>query len=143
MEIKTVNECIKFRLLRKIKPDLEKTRKSLELSDNRVKKCETIIKLEIYDLSIVEAYLGMFHAARGLLYKEGMQEKSHYAVYIYLKEKHSNKIPLHILNFLNIHRIQRHEAMYGFEFNPTKEDAERALEDARIFIKEIKKVIHG
>jgi len=62
-------------------------------------------------------------------------------MYIYLKEKYSNKIPLHILNLLNIHRTERHEAMYGLEYKPTEEDAVTAIQDAKIFIKEIEKCI--
>ena len=85
--------------------------------------------------------MSMFHAARALLYKNGIQEKSHFAMYIYLKEKYSNKIPLHILNLLNIHRTERHEAMYGLEYKPTEEDAVTAIQDAKIFIKEIEKCI--
>ena len=32
MEIRNIEDCFKFRLLRKIKPDEEKTKKSLEIA---------------------------------------------------------------------------------------------------------------
>ncbi|MBI3334420.1 hypothetical protein HYZ97_02950, partial [Candidatus Pacearchaeota archaeon] len=63
--------------------------------------------------------------------------KNHYAIFIYLKEKYANKIPLNIINLFNIYRIERHEAVYGLEYKPSKEDAKSAIEDAKIFIKEI------
>ena len=142
MEIRNVEDCFRFRLLRKIKPDKEKSSKSLEISKQRLKKTEEAIKLKIFEFAVLEAYMAMFHSSRALLYKDGIQEKSHFAISIYLKEKYSNKMPLNIINFLNIHRIERHEAMYGLEYEPKKEDALTAIDDAKIFVKEVEKVLH-
>ena len=141
MEIKNTDDCFKFRLLRRIKPDKEKTKKSLELAKERLKQAQDAIKFKIFQFAILEAYMAMFHASRALLYKDGIQEKSHYAVFVYLKEKYSDKIPLNILNLLNIHRTERHEAMYGLEYKPEKEDAIIAIKDAKIFIREIEKFL--
>ncbi len=139
MEIRNIEDCFKFRLLRKIKPDKEKTKRSLEIAKQRLKNVGQAIRLKIFEYAILESYMAMFHASRALLYKDGIQEKSHYAIFIYLREKYSDKIPSHIINFLNIHRTERHEAMYGLEYKPEKEDALTALEDAKIFVKEIEK----
>lgn len=141
MKITNVRDCFEFRILRKIKPDMEKSRKSMEIAKNRIKEAEQVIKLKVYKFAILEAYMAMFHASRALLYKDGVQEKSHYAVYIYLKEKYSHKIPLSIINFLNIHRTERHEAMYGLEYVAGKDDAISALEDAKLFVKEVEKIL--
>ena len=141
MEIRNIEDCFKFRLLRKIEPDKEKTKKSLEISKQRLNEAERAIELKIFQYAILESYMAMFHAARALLYKDGIQEKSHFAIFIYLKEKYSDKIPLHILNFLNIHRIERHEAMYGLEFKPEEQDVLVAVEDAKAFVKEIEKYV--
>ena len=141
MEIRNIEDCFRFRLLRKIKPDEEKAKKSLEISKNRLKEAGRAIELKIFQYAILESYMAMFHAARALLYKDGIQEKSHFAIFIYLKEKYSDKIPLHILNLLNIHRIERHEAMYGLEYSPVEQDVLVAVEDAKVFIKEIEKHI--
>ena len=141
MEIRNIEDCFKFRLLRKIAPDEEKTKKSLEISKQRLNEAEMAIELKIFQYAILESYMSMFHAARALLYKDGIQEKSHFAIFIYLKEKYSDKIPLHILNFLNIHRTERHEAMYGLEYKPEEQDALVALGDAKAFVKEIEKYV--
>jgi len=143
MEIRNLEDCFRFRLLREISPDREKSKKSLELAKKRLNEAEILLKLpgkiKIFNYVILESYMAMFHASRALLYKDGIQEKSHFAISIYLKEKYSDKIPLPILNFLNIHRIERHEAMYGLEYEPGKEDALIALKDAKTFIIEIEK----
>lgn len=141
MEIRNTEGCFRFRLLRKIKPDKMKSQKSLELAEKRLERAKETLKLNIFDFVILESYMCMFHAARALLYKDGIQEKSHYAISIYLKEKYSNKIPLPVINFLEIHRTERHEAMYGLEYKPEKKDAEMSLQDAEIFLGEIKKII--
>ena len=141
MEIKSVDECFRFRLLIKIEPSKEKSDKSIEIARKRLENAKKGFNLNLFSYVILEAYMAMFHASRALLYIDGIQEKSHFAIYIYLKEKWSSKIPLHILNFLNIHRTERHEAMYGFEYEPKKEDAEIAVKDAKIFIEEIEKVL--
>jgi len=141
MEIRNSEDCFRFRLLRKISPDKSKSKKSLEVAENRLKRAKESLRLNIFDFVILESYMSMFHAARALLYKDGIQEKSHYAISIYLREKYSDKIPLPVINFLEIHRTERHEAMYGLEYKPEKNDAELAIKDAEIFIKEIKKLL--
>ncbi|MFH1053577.1 MAG: HEPN domain-containing protein [Candidatus Woesearchaeota archaeon] len=142
MRINNMDDCFKARLLRKINPDMDKSKRSLELAKKRLEQGEKGVKLKIYHLSILEAYMTMFHSARALLYKDGIQEKSHYAIYIYLREKYSDKIPINIINLLNIHRTERHEAMYGLEYEPNKDDAKTALEDAKVFLREIEKFLN-
>jgi len=141
MKIETVEDCFKYRLLRKINPDIEKSKVSIKIAEEKLKRAKEAFKNGFFDFVIIEAYTSMFHAARALLYKDGIQEKSHYAIYIYLKEKYKDKIPLQIINLLNIYRLERHETLYGFEFKPNKEDASSAIEDAKIFLKEIKKIL--
>ncbi len=141
VEIRNIEDCFKFRLLRKIKPDLEKSKRSLELSKERLKEAQIGIDIKLFKYTIPESYLAMFHASRALLYKDGIQEKSHFAIYIYLKEKYSDKIPLSIISLLNIHRIERHASTYGLEYRPEEEDAITALNDAKVFIKEIEKIL--
>ena len=109
------------------------------MANERLMEAKNVLKLKIFNYVIIESYMAIFHAARSLLYKDGIQEKSHFAIYIYLKEEYADKIPINILNFLNIHRIERHEALYGLGYRPGKEDAIRALEDAQLFVKEVKK----
>ncbi|MEK6895655.1 MAG: HEPN domain-containing protein [Nanoarchaeota archaeon] len=144
MEIKSIKDCIKLRLLRKIAPSQEKSIKSLELSKKNLKEIEYFLdeKKEIFlKFAIESSYTSMFHAARAVLYKDGIQEKNHFAIFIYLKEKYSGIVPFSILNLLNIHRLERHSAIYGLEYKPTLDDAKEALDDAKRFIGEIEKLL--
>ncbi len=141
MKVRNLNECFKFRLLRKILPDEGKSRKSFEISKKKFSSAKKGFKLKLFDYAIMESYMAMFHSARALLYKDGIQEKSHYAISIYLKEKYSEKIPLPIINLLEIHRTERHETIYGLNFEAEKEDAELSLKDAKIFLNHIEKIL--
>lgn len=143
MEINNINDCYKLRLLRNIHPDKDKSKKSLEIAKKRLKEAKLTLqfgeKLGFFNTTIIESYTAMFHAARAILYIDGVQEKSHYAVFLYLKEKHSNSIPLPIINLLNVYRTERHEALYGLDYELKQDEAQQAVKDAEEFIKEIEK----
>jgi uncharacterized protein (UPF0332 family) len=141
MSALTTEDCLKHRLLREIPPDREKSKKSLEVAKVRLGEAGNALKAKFFQYAVLAAYMAMFHAARALLYRDGMQEKSHLAVYIYLKEKYADKIPINVLNLLSVHRIERHETLYGLEYTPAQQDASRAIEDAKTFVKEIEKAL--
>ena len=83
----------------------------------------------------------MFHSARALLYKDGVQEKSHICVVIYLREKYSHKIPPYLIQSLDNLRRERHENLYGLEFIVEEKDAEIGIKDAEQFIKIVKEIL--
>lgn len=136
-----IQECFEKRLLRKIKPDLEKSKKSLETARAKLEEAKRLYGAEFFNDSLTNVYTSMFHASRALLYKDGIQEKSHYAVYIYIKEKYSGKIPLNLINSFNSLRGERHEIFYGFEEIISKSQAGNALLDAENFLDEVEKLI--
>lgn len=141
MQITNIDECLKYRLLRKISPDKLKSNRSMEIAIQRLSQAKIALKNNLFNFAIMESYMAMFHSARSLLYKDGIQEKSHYAISIYLKEKYSKVIPIPIINLLEIHRSQRHESMYGLDFIPDKEDADLAINDAINFVNAVKPIL--
>ena len=134
-----IHECFEKRLLRKISVDLEKSKKSLETAKTKLKEAKRLFESDFFNDSLTKAYTSMFHASRALLYKDGVQEKSHYAVYIYIKEKYSGKISLNLINSFNFLRDERHEVFYGFDEEITKNQAEKAILDAKEFLAEVEK----
>ncbi len=137
----TIADCMRERLLREVPQDLGKSCRSREISQKRLAEAEKAIALEVYPYAILESYNAMFHAARAVLYRDGIQEKSHYAVYVYLRERYADRIPEAILNLLNIHRAERHETLYGLEYEPGANDAKTALKDAKTFAREVERVL--
>jgi len=136
-----VNDCFKKRLLRKIKPDKAKTLKSIEISADKLEKAKIAYEKELYDFCIISGYTSMFHAARALLYKDGIQEKSHYCTVLYIKENYSKEIPYHLIQSLDTFRKERHETLYGLDYKPNEKDARLIIKDAEQFYKTIKEMI--
>ncbi|MFW6014637.1 MAG: HEPN domain-containing protein [Candidatus Nanoarchaeia archaeon] len=135
-----VKELFEKRLLRKIPPDKEKSVKSLEISLKHLNEAKEIKSLMYNDMIILACYTCMFHAARALLYKDGVQEKSHYAVYIYLKENYSKALGNLIFEF-NAAREQRQEGLYGLEYRFKEEDYEHIFLISKRFYKKINELV--
>lgn len=137
-----VKECLEKGLLKQDTPSGEKAEKSISMAELKLEKARQLLKLDILDMAQVNAYSAMFHAARAVLFTDGFREKSHYAVYVYLKEKYSSKIEPKFLNELNILRLERHDIFYDFE-EPELDAGEISKSILLIeeFIKKIKEVI--
>lgn len=136
-----LEDCFKERLLRKIKPDREKAKRSLEVAKGKLKMGKEALDKGLLDASLIYAYTSMFHSARALLYKDGIQEKSHVCVVLYLKEKYANSIPYYLIQSLDYFRKERHEALYGLDFEIKEKDAALALKDAEEFIEIVEKLV--
>ena len=137
-----IEECLEKGLLKKDRPDPEKTAKSINIAEAKLEKAKSLLKLKIPDMAEVNAYSAMFHAYRALLFKDGLREKSHYAIYVYLKEKYSNKIEPKFLNELNVLRLERHGIFYGFdEPEINEEDLKKTILLIKEFIKKIKELL--
>ncbi len=141
MTRKDIDELFKKRLLRKIPFNQEKIISSINIASVKLDEAKRLFSSHFLSNAILSAYTSMFHASRALLYKECIQEKSHYAVYIYLQEKFSNKISKQLLNSYNNYQVIRHDILYGFENDMDKDDSENAILDAEEFLMEVKKII--
>ena len=135
------DDCFKKRMLRKIPKDIKKARRSLEISENKLKTAEEAFIKELFGPSLIYSYMSMFHSARALLYKDGVQEKSHICLVLYIKEFYSKKIPPYLINSLDNFRKERHETLYGLDFIETKEDAELGIDDAKALLENIKAIL--
>lgn len=137
-----VDECLKKGLLKRERKDLQKASKSIEAAEHKLALAEKTLKARIYEDTILNAYASMFHSARALLYKDGYTEKSHYALYVYLKEEYRNKIEPKYINELNNLRLERHEVLYGLEKTTiTKEESQEVTEIAREFTEKTRQLL--
>ena len=83
-----VDECFDKGLLKRDKPDKDKAIRSIEMAAFKLDKARNLFDKEVFDMALINAYISMFHAGRALLFKDGVREKSHYGLYIYLSEKY-------------------------------------------------------
>jgi len=138
------SDCFKKRLLRNITPDKLKMKKALEMAELKKERAEDLFSNEFYEESIVSSYTSMFQAARALLFRDGVIEKSHACVVAYLKEHYSQTLGQDRINWLDTYRLERHESMYGLEKSIVeKNEAEHALEKSEKFLGSINKIINS
>lgn len=116
-----LQECFENGLLKKERPDRAKALKSIEAAKHKLEVAKATFDADIFEEAVINAYAAMFHAARALLFNDGVVEKSHFGVYIYIKEKYSPKLEARFINELNALRLERHELWYGLEMPEIKE----------------------
>jgi uncharacterized protein (UPF0332 family) len=64
----------------------------------------------MYDLAVVSVYTAMFHAARAILFRDDIKERSHICVIQYIKEKYPHLTEY--ANALDSYREQAHDALW-------------------------------
>ena len=136
-----IDECLKKRMLRKTQPDIKKAKRSLEISENKLTTAKNAYEKELYGPTIIYGYTSMFHSSRALLYRDGIQEKSHICLVLYIREKYKDIILPYLINSLDSFRRERHETLYGLDFIETKKDAKLSIDDAEKLLKTVKKIL--
>lgn len=139
-----LRDCYEKGLLRKRHPDPRKSERAMELAQRDLERAKKLLESEFYMESRLLSYTGMFQAARALLFKDGVFERSHVCVVEYLKV---NYVKGHILeitfvNWLNTLRVVRHESLYGLDMiDVPKEDAEDSYDKASRFVEKISQIL--
>lgn len=136
-----IAECFEKRLLRRTEPDPNKARRSLEIAKSKLKTAKESFEKELYGPTIIYGYTSMFHSSRALLYKDGISEKSHYCLVLYIRENYKKDIAPYLINSLDSYRKERHETLYGLEFIETKKDASLIIKDAGQLLEKVKEIL--
>jgi uncharacterized protein (UPF0332 family) len=137
-----VNECLEKGLLKKDVKSRDKAEKSIEVARHKLSIAKRTFDVNIYEETIINGYAAMFHAGRAILFRDGLVEKSHYGLYVYIKERYGEKIEPRFINELNSLRLERHELLYGLEKVEIKEaEAEDIIRIAEDFVKAVEALI--
>ena len=128
-----IQECYKQGMLKKISPDNAKARESLVLSAHYIERAEGNLKMDYPDVSLICGYNAMLHAARALLFKDGIKERSHICIILYLKEEYVKRalLPEKCIQVLDFSRMARHKTQYGGHVDVPYEEAAETIEDAK------------
>lgn len=135
-----VKDCFKEGLLRKTKPSKQFAIKSLDNSKSYIQDARDNLKMNNYNLVIFCSYTAMFHAARALLFRDGVKERSHICVVSYLRETYPNLKRL--ANQLDTYRRNRHNTLYALDVLISDDEAHQAIKDAKLFFEQIAKIIN-
>ena len=104
-----------------------------------MKKAKDNTALKNYDITIVAAYTSMFHSLRSILFKDGLKERSHVCLLVYIK--HAYPELLGIANSVDVYRRFRHTALYGLDTTASREEAESSIEVAGETLISVKKLL--
>jgi uncharacterized protein (UPF0332 family) len=129
-------ECFQKGLLKKISPDMDNAIRSLELSKSNIDDAEENLSIHRYRVVAILSYTAMFHAARAILFRDGIKERSHECIPVYFKEKYPELETL--ANILDSYRRFRHDAIYGLNFVIDENEARASLDSAKEFLGKIK-----
>ena len=129
-------ECFQKGLLKRTTPDIENSLRSFELSKSNIEDAAENIFIHRYRVVAISSYSSMFHAARAILFRDGIKERSHECIPVYLKEKYPQLETL--ANILDSYRRFRHDAIYGLDFVIDEKEAKAALDSAKEFLESIK-----
>lgn len=123
--------------LKRIPPSRERAEKSIKVAHRYLSEAKQTLEIGAYDLAVMASYSSVFHAARAILFVDGVGERSHFAIYEYLKEKHKD-FGEGLINAFDLYRKLRHSVAYGLESEANEKDAEGIIEFADEFITKVK-----
>jgi len=132
-------DCFKKGLLKKTRQDLDNAMRSLELSRGNIEDAVENLSIHRYRVVAISSYTAMFHAARAILFRDGIKERSHECIPVYLKEKYPELEGM--ANTLDSYRRFRHDAIYGLDFIMDETEAKASLDSAEEFVKKIRIII--
>lgn len=135
--------CIEKGLLRKIPASEDNAIRSINKAESWLTESEKTLQSEAYDSSVMSSYLVMFHSARAILFFDGYREKSHACVARYLENRYVNgkKLERKWVDLLDHHRGIRHENQYDLSFFSSHEDAKKAFDSAKQFLRRMIRLI--
>ena len=138
-----VEDCFEQGLLKKIRPNLNYAEQSVKQAEHFLDEAETLIQSEIKDMAFIALYNASFHAARALLFRDGIKERSHYCVCKYIEEKYQMQelVTMQQSVVLDSLRSKRNDIQYSLEQPEIEEDLNEIFEEVVNFIERVKEII--
>ena len=125
-----------------MEPSLTKSEQSLHQARDWLSEAEKNLEAEALRSAISSAYLAVFHSARAVLFRDGVREKSHYCIGLYLQRYVEDGI-LEEDWPMFFHRIRsvRHADQYSFMALPTEEEVQASIDLAERFIERMERLL--
>ena len=136
----SIAELFSQGFLKNIQPSEERVKKSLSTAAGYLAEARLNLKSGAYQSTVLTSYSCIFHAARAVLFRDGVAERSHFAVHDYLQEKHPG-LGMVYINGFDMYRKLRHSTAYGLDTVVEEDDAEKAVQFAESFLADVKKYL--
>jgi uncharacterized protein (UPF0332 family) len=135
-----LDECYERGLLRKVPASYDKAILSLAQAREWVTEASSDCDAGAFRSALMAAYMGCLHAARAVLFRDGVREKSHYCIGVYL-ESYRDKGLLEdewILQFDHMRGLRQSD-QYTLDARPTLPEVRQTLVDAGNFIERMER----
>jgi uncharacterized protein (UPF0332 family) len=140
--LKNIDDCFRLGLLRRTEPSRSKSDQSLLSAREWLSEAKKNLVAQALRSALSSAYLAVFHSARAVLFRDGVREKSHYCIGLYLQryvEEGSLEEDWPML-FDRIRSV-RHADQYSFMARPTDEEVQAGIDLAERFIERMERLI--
>jgi uncharacterized protein (UPF0332 family) len=126
----------------KVEPSRIKSEQSLIQARDWLSEAGKNLEAEAYRSALSSAYLAIFHSARAVLFRDGVREKSHYCIGLYL-QKYVEESTLEEEWPMLFDRIRsvRHADQYSFMAKPSKEELQSGIDLAERFIERMEMLL--
>ncbi len=115
----------------------------ISLAERDLKAAADSLSSENFDWAYAISYNAMLQAGRGLMFSKGFRPKGDHG-HISVVKFIASEIPLESYSLASIFdrmRMKRHTILYEHTDIVTKDEAERAIENAKKFVGKIKSLI--
>ena len=130
-----LEECFEDGKLQTVPPSEEKARESLRAAQENLYEAQEAAKGGLFRAATNSTYVAIFHAARAILFRDGIREKSHFCLEQYLNTYvASGKLESKWVAFFASQRSKRDVNQYGFEPPATREELDISMQLAAQFI---------
>lgn len=127
------------RRLTKIKPDRKLVLKETKGAKSDLETARKSLQDGNFKWATIQGYYSIFHAARALLHSKGFREKSHYALFVAIRELFRDELDLSLIQGFEDAMNLRQTADYGLTFS--EEGAIDTIETAEKFLLTTKEVL--
>ncbi|HNQ55072.1 MAG: HEPN domain protein [Euryarchaeota archaeon ADurb.Bin190] len=140
--MKNIDNCFELGLLRRTEPSRRKSDQSLLSAREWLSEAEKNLEAEALRSALSSAYLAVFHSARAVLFRDGVREKSHYCIGLYLQRYvEEGSLEENWPMLFDRIRSMRHADQYSFMARPTGEEVQAGIDLAERFIERMERLL--
>jgi len=138
-----VEKCFEEGLLKKIEPNMNYASQSIKQAEHFLEEAQSLIESGVKDMAFIALYNASFHAARALLFKDGVKERSHYCVSKYIEEVYGEKeiVTMRQAIILDSLRERRNTIQYSLEQPELEEDLNEICGEVENLLERIKQIL--
>jgi uncharacterized protein (UPF0332 family) len=137
----TIEECFQKKQLIKIIKSKQIALEDLERAEKFLGDGIDLAETDKKEMAFLALYQAIFHAARAILFKDGVKEKSHYCLQKYLEEKYSKLFTPEELALFDILRGIRQQIQYDIRKPQITQNPAELTDRTEQFIEKTKKHI--